>query len=122
LRAISSRLSMLPPCSSRTLTSTGRSEHRSMGLTFRPTGLGSPADKDRSDYTVFSGEFAVGRIHEVRGAPADVQWFWAITGIFGTPADMRMDGHAPTRESAEAQLGESWRTWLAWAKLTEIEG
>jgi len=92
-----------------------------MGLTLRPTGLGSPGDKDRGDYTVFSGEFAVGRIYEVRGAPADLQWFWAITGIFGTPADMRMDGHAPTRESAEAQLGENWRTWLAWAKLTEIE-
>ena len=92
-----------------------------MGLTLRPTDLGSPADKDRGDYTVFSGEFAVGRIYEVRGAPADLQWFWAITGIFGTPADMRMDGHAPTRASAEAQLGENWRTWLAWAKLTEIE-
>ena len=57
-----------------------------------------------------------------RGAPPDLQGFWAITGIFGTPADMRMDGHAPTRESAEAQLGENWRTWLAWAKLTEIDG
>src|SRR5256885_1719833 len=57
-----------------------------------------------------------------RGAPADLQWFWAITGIFGTPADMRMDGHAPTLESAQAQLGESWRKWLAWAKLAETEG
>jgi hypothetical protein len=35
---------------------------------------------------------------------------------------MRMDGHAPTLESAQAQLGESWRKWLAWAKLAEIEG
>jgi len=51
-----------------------------MGLALRPTGLGLPADKDRSDYTLFSGEFAVGRIYEERGAPADVQWFWAITG------------------------------------------
>jgi hypothetical protein len=39
----------------------------------------------------------------------------------GPPADMRMDGHAPTLESAQAQLGESWRKWLAWAKLAEIE-
>ena len=92
-----------------------------MGLTLRPPGLGPPADKDRSDYTLFSGEFAVGRIYEERGAPADLQWFWAITGIFGTPADMRMDGHASTLESAQAQLGESWRKWLAWAKLAEIQ-
>jgi hypothetical protein len=33
-----------------------------------------------------------------------------------------MDGHAPTLESAKAQLGENWRKWLSWAKLTEIEG
>jgi hypothetical protein len=56
-----------------------------------------------------------------RGAPPDLQWFWAITGIFGTTPDMRMDGHAPTLESTKAQLGENWRKWLAWAKLTEIE-
>jgi hypothetical protein len=23
---------------------------------------------------------------------------------------------------AQAQLGDSWRKWLAWAKLAEIEG
>ena len=91
-----------------------------MGLALRPTGLDAPAGKDRSDYTLFSGEFAVGRIYEERGA--DLQWFWAITGFFGTPADMRMDGHASTLESAQAQLGESWRKWLAWAKLAAIEG
>jgi hypothetical protein len=93
-----------------------------MGLTIRPTGLSSPVDKDWRDYTVFSGEFAVGRIYEERGAPADLQWFWAITGIFGMPPDLRMNGHAPTLESAKARLGENWRKWLAWAKLTEIEG
>jgi hypothetical protein len=120
LRAIRHHLSMLPPCSRRTFI--GKSEHRSKGLTLRPTGPGAAADKGRRDYTVFSGEFAVGRIYEERGAPADLQWFWAITGIFGTPADMRMDGHAPTLESAEIELGETWRTWLAWAKLTEIAG
>ena len=87
-----------------------------MGLTLRPP------DKDRGDYTLFSGEFAVGQIYEERGAPADLKWFWAITGIFGAPADMRMDGHAPSLELAQAQLAESWRKWLVWAKLAEIEG
>ena len=94
----------------------------SLRATLRPAGLGAPADKDRRDYTVYSGEFVVGRIYEERGAPADLQRFWAITGIFGTPAHMRLDGHAPTLESAQAELGQNWRTWLAWAKLTETEG
>jgi hypothetical protein len=38
-----------------------------MALTMRPTGLGSGIDKDRQDYTVFTGEWEVGRIYETRG-------------------------------------------------------
>jgi hypothetical protein len=33
-----------------------------MPLTLRPTGLGSGIDKDRPDYTVYTGEREVGRI------------------------------------------------------------
>ena len=33
-----------------------------MPLTLRPTGLGAGIDKDRPDYTVYSGGWAVGRI------------------------------------------------------------
>ena len=122
LRTSRSHSSALPPCAGENVQRQVRGREQSAGLALRPTGLDPPADKDRSDYTLFSGEFTVGRIYEERGAPADVQWFWAITGIFGAPADVRMDGHAPTLESAQAQLGESWRKWLAWAKLAEIEG
>ena len=35
-----------------------------MPLTIRPTGLGSGIDKDRPDYTVFTGEWEVGRIYD----------------------------------------------------------
>jgi len=41
-----------------------------MALTMRQTGLGSGIDKDRPDYTVFTGEWEVGRIYETRGGPA----------------------------------------------------
>jgi hypothetical protein len=37
-----------------------------MPLKLRPTGLGSRIDKDRADYTVFCGEWNIGRIYEVR--------------------------------------------------------
>jgi hypothetical protein len=31
-----------------------------MGLTMRPTGLASPVDKDRQDFTIYSGDWAMG--------------------------------------------------------------
>ena len=40
-----------------------------MALKLRPTGLGSGIDKDRPDYTVYSGEWDVGRIYQTRGGP-----------------------------------------------------
>ena len=40
-----------------------------MALILRPTGLGAGIDKDRPDYTIYSGGWAVGRIYEVRGGP-----------------------------------------------------
>ena len=33
-----------------------------MPLKLRPTGLGAGIDKDRPDYTIYSGGWAVGRI------------------------------------------------------------
>jgi hypothetical protein len=38
-----------------------------MALILRPTGLGAGIDKDRLDYTIYSGGWAVGRIYETRG-------------------------------------------------------
>ena len=40
-----------------------------MPLKLRPTGLGSGIDKERADYTVYSGGWDVGRIYETRGGP-----------------------------------------------------
>src|SRR6476619_658520 len=50
-----------------------------MALTMRQTGLGSGIDKDRADYTVFTGEWEVGRIYETRGGPDNLRWFWSMT-------------------------------------------
>ena len=41
-----------------------------MALTMRPAGLSSGIDQDRADYTVFCGEWNVGRIYERHGFPA----------------------------------------------------
>ena len=41
-------------------------------------------------------------------------------GILGKPLDMRTDGRAPTLEAAKAEFEDSWRKWLAWARLGEL--
>jgi hypothetical protein len=63
-----------------------------MSLKLRPTGLASPVDKDRGDYTLFSGEWAMERIYEERGSPQHLRWYWSLHGILGKPLDMRTDG------------------------------
>jgi hypothetical protein len=92
-----------------------------MALTLRPTRLGSPIDSDREDYGVFSREWRIGRIYEIRGGPDHLRWFWALNGILGKPGGLRTDDRAATLEEAKAQLRESWDIWLKWAGLLEVE-
>jgi hypothetical protein len=63
----------------------------------------------------------MGRIHEIRGGPEHMRWFWSLRGILSKPLDMRTDGRAPTLEAAKAEFEASWRQWLAWAKLAEAK-
>ena len=75
-----------------------------MTLKLRPTGLGSGIDKDRPDYTVFTGEWEVGRIYETRGGPDNLRWFWSMT-INGP---MTRADRVATMEEAKAQFQKSW--------------
>jgi hypothetical protein len=86
-----------------------------MPLTMRPTGLGAEIDKDRPDYTVFCGEWAIGRIYEMRGGPDLLSWFWSIT----VTGPMTRWDRVATLEEAKAQLQNSWDAWKAWAQLEE---
>jgi hypothetical protein len=49
-----------------------------MPLTIRPTGLSSPVDEDRQDFTVYCGRWAMGRIYQERGGPDCMRWFWSV--------------------------------------------
>ena len=49
-----------------------------MPLKMRPTGLGHGVYKDVPDYSIFCGEWCIGRIYETRTGPADLRWFWAL--------------------------------------------
>jgi hypothetical protein len=75
-----------------------------MPLTMRPTGLGSGIDKDRQDYTVYTGGWDIGRIYEVRGGPDDLRWFWS----FALHGPMTRSDRAATLEEAKAQFKKSW--------------
>ena len=94
-----------------------------MALTMRPTGLDSQIDIDRGDkdYSVFSREFRVGRIYEIRGGPEHLRWFWALNGVLNKPADLRTDDRVANLEEAKSQLRASWVTWLRWAGLSEMD-
>ena len=81
-----------------------------MPLTMRPTGRASPIGKDRQDFTVYCGDWPMGRIYEERGGPEHMRWFWTPYGVVD---------HALTLEEAKTQLEATWRQWLAWAKLRE---
>jgi hypothetical protein len=91
-----------------------------MSLTLRPTGLSSPVDRERLDYTVFSGGWAIARIYEDRGALPALRWFWALYGPHAGPPVMRKDGRARSLDAAKTQFADNWRKWLAWAGLQEV--
>jgi hypothetical protein len=88
-----------------------------MPLKMRPTGLGSGIDKDRADYTVFTGEWEVGRIYETRGGPDNLRWFWSVT----VNGPMTRSDRVATLEEAKAQFQKSWDAWKKGAKLEEID-
>jgi hypothetical protein len=44
----------------------------------RPTGLGSGFYKDHVDYSVFWGEWCIGRIYEKHSSPEHLRWFWSL--------------------------------------------
>jgi hypothetical protein len=81
------------------------------------TGLRSGIDKDRADYTVYSGGWDVGRIYEIRGGPDSLRWFWPLT----VTGPMTRSDRVASLEEAKAQFKKSWDAWKAWAKLEEIE-
>jgi hypothetical protein len=92
-----------------------------MSLRLKQTELASPIHKDAVDFAVFSGEWAMGRIYQFHGGPEPLRWSWSLYGILGKPQGLRSDGRAPTLEAARTQLEASWRQWLEWAQLREIQ-
>jgi len=78
--------------------------------------VSSTIDKDRPDYTVYSGDWDVGRIYQPRGGPDSMRWFWSMT----VNGPMTRSNRVATLEEAKAQFQKSWDDWKAWTKLKEV--
>ena len=76
-----------------------------MALTMRPAGLSSGIDQDRADYTVFCGEWNIGRIYEVRGGPEHLRWFWALH-FPSKPESLRTDPRGDAGDGKGGVRGE----------------
>jgi hypothetical protein len=66
----------------------------------RPTGLGHGVYKDNVDYSVFCGEWCIGRIYETRTGPEHLRWFWALP-FPGRPENLRTDNRAGSLEASK---------------------
>jgi hypothetical protein len=76
----------------------------------RPTGLGSGTYKKDADYSVFCGEWCIGRIYDNRTGPEDMRWFWALHAP-SQQGTLRISNQVVTLEIAKVE---------AWAKLEEV--
>jgi hypothetical protein len=73
--------------------------------------------KDDIDYSVFSGEWEIGRIYKRRGFPDEVLWVWSLYGVVLTrpPPGIHTDGATATLirliVEAPSTLAVSHRRW-----------
>jgi hypothetical protein len=71
----------------------------------RPAGLSSGIDQDRQDYTVYCGDWDVGRIYQTRSGPESLRWFCSLT----VNGPMTRADRVATLEEAKAQFQKSWK-------------
>jgi hypothetical protein len=65
---------------------------------------------------LYSGDWDIGSIYEVRGGPENLKWFWS----FAHHGPMTRADRTATLEEAKGQFQKSWDAWEAWAKLEEV--
>ena len=80
-----------------------------MAFKLRPTGLGAMIEKDPPDYTIYSGEWAIGRIYETRGGPDRLRWFWSFTVTCPMTRSDRVSTLEEPRRSSRPPGGNGWR-------------
>jgi hypothetical protein len=69
---------------------------------------------------VVSGQTVVGSLKKQIGGTTGERWSWSITCVLVDPHESPRIGWTGTREEAQQQLAEAWRTWLKRTNLQEI--
>ncbi len=81
-----------------------------MPLKMRPTGLGHGVYKDNVDYSVFCGEWCIGRIYTTRTGPESLRWFCALHAAkhpVATPDEAQ--GRNSRRAGSSGRRGRRWK-------------
>jgi hypothetical protein len=72
-----------------------------------PPGFGSGFYKDTVDYSIFCGEWCIGRIYETCTGPESLRWFWALHAP-SKPGTMRISNQVATLADVTwSPLGEA---------------
>jgi hypothetical protein len=90
-----------------------------MALKMRPTGLSSGYYKNTVDYSIFCGEWCIGRISENRSGPEHMRWSW-VAALPQQARSLRTSNEVATLDAAKAEFEASWKQWKAWAKMEEV--
>jgi hypothetical protein len=83
-----------------------------------------PLDTNRPDYTLYTGQWDIGRTYETRGGSDSLRWFWSMT----VNPPMTHSDRVATLEEAKAQFpragtgGRLGRTWRSEVRRLEHRG
>ena len=77
-------------------------------------------EPSNENLVVVSGDTVVGSLKKTIGGTTGQRWSWSITCVLIDPDESPRIGWAETREDAQRQLADAWRTWLTRTGLREV--
>jgi hypothetical protein len=52
---------------------------------------------------------------------ADPEWLWALNSLSVSADGLPLTSLSASLDEASSALGERWKSWLAWARLKEVD-
>jgi hypothetical protein len=87
-----------------------------------PLALKQITDSAEEDFHVMHGELRIGQIYKRKlSLRPDSEWLWALNGLPVSADGLPLTGLSASLDEATSALGERWKSWLAWARLKEVD-